>query len=396
MSTNLPKTNSRRKIRTQENGAFFWENWKAALSGKTLMGTYEYPLFTDTRITGEISSNLGPYKLLNAVPTVQTDLLLPYSVLRMEWYATKTEEVWSRTNVERYHGGLLEDEIAALVSLCLGVRMKSGGISRVFEIDKDPLGRPTAWEIERNPISLSRLRNETILPQAFGQHSLDDAAPIRDLHLLTARESVAVVRSARLYQDALWVGESEPELSWLLFVSAIETAAGHWRVTRDSPRDRMRASRPELEELLKEHGGENLVSQVAVMIADYMGATKKFVDFVMEFRPDAPKQRPPKGFQLSWDSDDMAKSLRKIYGWRSRALHGGIPFPAPMCRAPARHKDAFDEVSMGRAMSTKGAVWLAEDTPMLLHVFEHIVRHSLLNWWREIIRSKKITRTAVE
>jgi len=86
-------------------GAFSWENWKAELTGEALKGTYEYPLFTDTRITGEMSSGLGPYQLFNAVPTVQTDLLLPYIVLRMEYYASGDEEDWSRTNVERYHGG---------------------------------------------------------------------------------------------------------------------------------------------------------------------------------------------------------------------------------------------------------------------------------------------------
>jgi len=37
---------------------------------------------------------------------------------------------------------------------------------------------------------------------------------------------VALTRAARLYQDALWMIESEPSLAWLLLVSAIETAFG--------------------------------------------------------------------------------------------------------------------------------------------------------------------------
>lgn len=32
---------------------------------------------------------------------------------------------------------------------------------------------------------------------------------------LEAKQAIALVRSARLYQDALWLVESEPNLSWL-------------------------------------------------------------------------------------------------------------------------------------------------------------------------------------
>lgn len=79
----------------------------------------------------------------------------------------------------------------------------------------------------------------------------------------------------------------------------------------------------------------------------------------------------------------MKAALRKIYAYRSRALHSGTPFPNPMCRAPLRHRDGEipEEIPAGLASGALGATWLAEDTPMLLHTFAHIARGALLNWW---------------
>lgn len=37
--------------------------------------------------------------------------------------------------------------------------------------------------------------------------------------------------------------------------------------------------------------------------------------------------------------------------------------------------------------SALGAVWNKDDMPMLLHTFEYITRHVLLNWWRSLIET---------
>ena len=36
------------------------------------------------------------------------------------------------------------------------------------------------------------------------------------------------------------------------------------------------------------------------------------------------------------------------------------------------------------ATETKGSVWVAQDLPMLLHIFEYIVRKTLLKWWESM------------
>ena len=71
------------------------------------------------------------------------------------------------------------------------------------------------------------------------------AEDISSLPSLGAEQAIALVRSARLYQDALWLAESEPNLSWLLLVSAIETAANLWRSRKDLPLERLKESRPD-------------------------------------------------------------------------------------------------------------------------------------------------------
>lgn len=375
-----------------ETAAFSYENWKEALGGAPLNSTVEFPLFTDAHITGELKDEFGPYRVLNAVPRFNIGSLLPAIVLRIDYHAHFSPGLLQKTDVERYHGGGLNDEIAALISLLLGVRLKSGGMSRYFLPEYDPKGYPAALEIHEDPVLFKPTRNTPILPQALGEHSLDQAFIITTLPSLSSRESVALVRAARLYQDAIWVIESEPSLSWLMLVSAVETAAGHWRAAKDPPVERLRFSKPELEVLLEEVGGEELVTKVADIIADYIGAGKKFVDFILEHLPNPPDKRPPDFYQISWNRKALKKPLRKIYDWRSRALHGGIPFPQPMCMAPDIHGDAYDEKPWSTAMGARGGVWVAKDIPMLIHTFEYIVRNALIDWWRLMVSSNQDTQ----
>ena len=118
----------------------------------------------------------------------------------------------------------------------------------------------------------------------------------------------------------------------------------------------------------------------------FFSLPRKFVDFLMEFLPTPPQARPADWAQHSWIEEDMRKSLRVIYGHRSRALHDGIPFPAPMCETAMRLDPQWAapaEKPLGDAVSTAGGVWVRQDIPMLLQTFEHIARGALLEWWRK-------------
>lgn len=180
------------------------------------------------------------------------------------------------------------------------------------------------------------------------------------------------------------MAESEPSLSWVMLVSSVEAAANYWRPRRELPIDRLRLFDHTLEQKLTEVGGNELAEFVAGRIAGFMGSTRKFIDFILEYLPDPPPKRPPDFYQHSWEREVMSDSLKKIYKWRSFALHRGIPFPVPMCEPPGGGGEYFEEVPLGLATGVSGAQWTTEDAPMLLHTFEHIVRNSLLNWWRSM------------
>ena len=364
-----------------------YENWKAASQGSSLLGGYEVPLFTDAHITGEILEGFGPYQFLNPIAISRASgSITPGVILRVEKYLKislpSTAEM-RRTNDTLYHGGSSHDEIAALASLILGVRFKSGGITREFDLNEDPRGKPLHYQMDRNPILLEG-EGKRIIPEAHRTILLNDLNQLLTYSTLTPEDAIILVRASRLYQDALWIAESEPALAWVMFVSAIETAANHWRKKEYTPVEKLHASKPELEKILDEHGGQELVKIVAEYIVEYMGATKKFIDFVLEFLPSPPKNRP-KFDRHPWSKTKIKKTLEKIYGYRSDALHGSRAFPAPMCMSPMISDGYPIEVPTGFSTSTLGGVWVKEDSPLLLHTFEYIVRGALLKWWASLI-----------
>lgn len=43
-----------------------------------------------------------------------------------------------------------------------------------------------------------------------------------------------------------------------------------------------------------------------------------------------------------------------------------------------------EAASLGIAASLLGGVWLEQDTPMCLHIFEYITRKVLRSWWSSL------------
>lgn len=377
---------------TAYRGPTCHENWKAFQQGVSPSMAFECPLFSDTHFTGEIRGGLcGPYELINLVSTRDPGVIRPRIILRYAYCLSfRPEEIdFKKTDVARYHGAALSQEIAALFALSLGVRLKAGSDTRIF-VEGDPKGLPITHDCSEDPILMMSPKERRVLPDALVTHKcLNHADLISSLPDMTGPQAVAVIRSARLYQDALWLAEAAPELAWLMLVSAVETAANHWRKEQDSPRVRLKTSRPDLDELLVERGGEALAEKVAGMIAPYIGSTKKFLDFCMTFMPDPPTPRPPEYQQHPWDEVELKQSLKVVYKWRSRALHGGIPFPRPMCEPPPGTPGIHAEKPQGGMWPILGAVWVARDTPMFLRTFEYIVRNVLLGWWKAMHNENK-------
>ena len=350
---------------------------------------HEYPLYSDAHITGDFSEGLGPYSFLNTVPGFEKPGVINAPIiLRTAIHLTQQLPDMSETDESRYHGGHLADELAALTSVALGVRIRAGDISRSFERNNDPYGRPSEWKTKPKP--LIHLRpNRLMLPSVVGKHSMEQLGSLKSIVKIEPARYVNLVRACRYYQDALWLSESQPNLAWLMFVSAIETAANDYSAT-DTPEERLKGSKPDLGKYLETVGGTAHVRKVSEMIAPMLGATKKFIDFTLRFKPDEPDQRPVDNrLQVKWSKTSLRKVLVKVYEYRSRALHDGLPFPAPMLEPPVRF-DINSPVSevpfMGLASHSYGGTWVPKDAPVNLHCFHYITRNVLLNWWqRELV-----------
>lgn len=383
-----------RSMSDQAYGALAYENWHAALAGVPVHGVFEYPLFTDSELVGEWVEGLGPYQILNTLADKHAYPGTPKAVLRVASHPPADLPSLENRRDQAYHGGLIHDELAALISLLLGVRLKAGAASRHFQPHGDPRGEPWAFKQwgQRDPTAPIPTERP-ILPRLTGVREFGDAVLLSTYPELSPQAAVALARAARLYQDAVWIAELEPELSWLMLTSAVETAASFHSQASEHPLDSFRAWQcgGAIEELLSSNGRGELVAQVAEIVVPYLGATRKFRNFLLEFLPAPPAVRPPEHLRISWEKGDLRKAFNVIYDHRSRALHGGTPFPAPMCWPPRMSGDAYAERTAGTGAGSRGAVWTIESLPMLLSVFEYIVHHALCTWWGSLVQAQSPT-----
>lgn len=313
----------------------------------------EYPLYSDSSFVGDFTSGFGPFQLLNSRISQRLPSL-PALFLRV--CANTGSSLQSPfdldTDVRSYHGGGVADEIAALVSLKLGCRLVAGGPSRVWFGD-DPLGRPVSGLGRVAPYLPMPSTDARIVPQLIGGRSLSDLADVDRYLSLAPMEASKLVRAARLYQEAIWVAETQPATTWLWLVAAAESAASTWpehKLIRPKP---TRSQGP--------------------------GPKERFVSFLASYAP------PPyaRSADRLWQDTELRAALEKIHDWRSTALHDGVPFPEAMSMPPPPTPDGLSPYPLGVGTTANGGSWRREDTPMLLHAFEHLVRGAILRWWQE-------------
>ena len=370
-------------------GSLAYKNWQAASSGVQVASAFEYPLFSDCEIKGEIASGgFGPYELFNAATDERSGTNAVRAFLRVTIHSSPYVDDLVDPGSEHDHGGLIQDEIAALLSLCLGTRIKAGPSTRIFQPNRDQRGRPHAFLLPGEAIPvLSTSSRAPIVPNVLQPKNFEEVELLFRFPKLSPVHSVAVARAARLYQDALWIVDSEPELSWLMLVTAVETAAASWDQERESNTETLLSTQigRKLLQLLQEKGQEELLPAIADVLVPSTGSTRKFKAFLTEFRPPAPKVRPEEDFRrISWEESNLRRAFAKIYEYRSNALHNGTPFPGPMSWPPTLIGDGLHERLVGGRAGSRGTMWDTETMPMLLWTFEYIVRNALQAWWRRI------------
>ena len=365
-------------------GPASWTNYQAYLRGSPRTGAEEYGLYSDTHFTGQLLSGIGPYRFYNTMPPMNdADNFAESIVVRVDLHlgAGRSPDL-DETYVRHWHGGSLDDELAALLSLATGRRVRSGGLVRVFVQGSDPAGHPIRWHYRApNPPRHGRRR---LLVYSTQETGLASAGPlIARVANLEAEAAIALIRSARSYSDALWLGDSEPATAWLALVSALEAAAENWSKETVDPVEALASAKPKIKKLL-EARSPDLLSEIAYELQGITGATTKFLKFTLAHLPVPPPVRPQTEAQVKWSKTQLSKGLRVIYGHRSAALHAGIPVPGPMCLPPDEIAEGeYAERPLG-PIAIGDSVWRDADLPMFLHTFEYLVRGALINWWEEL------------
>lgn len=342
----------------------------------------EYVLCSDADIGGAWLE-LGPFviqSVMNGAPSrmgiVRRPLLLRYWDHLCD---APSGSVPLKTDVEDYVGGDIGDEMAALLGLALSRRIRSGGMTRRDVGDSHPLG--IAFE-DDSPY-LEPPRRDPMIWWIAQPADLSDARGLLARYPTLAREdAVALVRAARQYVEGLWYADLDPRIAWVKLIGALETAAAREDDSRrETNRERLKRHNPALHALLD--GLDPLLADgIAGQVAGLFKAQQKVMDFVEKYKADEPPVRPDaQALQVDWSSVD--ETFKTIYGHRSRELHQGLAFPWPLSRPP--FPDAGTPVPPERfaaiAMATHGAQWSADDLPMYLHVFAHLVGGTLRNWW---------------
>lgn len=393
-------------------GPLVYETWKAiSVQDKTVSGSYEVQLYTDAPLVAFYEKKYGPYLFSGTGhPGVESPQCVPALVLRMpDIINTTAGEYWIeylahaddfeptsspqpavapsdiKSDMTRYHAGGLHDEVAALTSLALGVRLKASGSVRRFDPLTGASGRPT----QQHALSTPRY------VQKWSTYVIPDAATQRDftpdlletMPHLTPQAATALIKAARRYQHGLWVAESEPEETWEKLVDAVEAAALYWNEEGGKSIEWLRGASEmqTLVKLLESAGGVALLSQVAELLGPNLRVTTRFINFLLHYLPPAPEPRPGIEGQVSWSKNKLRDILSTVYNYRSRAHHDGQAFPLPMCRPPITYDGwkAPAEKSPYLSAEHASAVWRAEDTPLALHIFAYIVRGSLCQWWQK-------------
>jgi hypothetical protein len=257
-------------------GPGLWTTWQETdKSNGEAVNAHEFPFFSDAEIVWNEEDSLGPVRVFRTLllehnrPVEGRPGVLslgtrphPTAVLfaRIERRREPIEPIelnWEKTDPGSYHGAGDEEELAALLSLIYGARIRSGPPTRRYStiegttdsgspLPLDPSAMPTLPYV-------SPLRR--IVPDVFfGQKRLttQDTELLRNYPKLTGQAATALVRAARWYQNGLWICDQEPSIAWLMLISALEVAAVEWYAGTDqTPETVLADAKPEFSDALK-------------------------------------------------------------------------------------------------------------------------------------------------
>ena len=385
---NAKKHRPWRRKKSAEEQPQSWGNWNAFLAGSQPTCAEEFDLYSDSTIHG-VDTDFGPYRLMNLLVGLkrETALARPVMTLRVGHVTTANPRPQ-----DAEHGGRHPDELAALISLLLGIRLQAGGSRRFFALanaDTDPLGRPKPQAEVEEPF----LPQGSWTPIIHHAHRETDPPHFdEELDLLTtfprlsSADATALVRAARLYQKALWESEREAMTSWADLVLAVETLASRTAEEDETPpEDLLKEYDKDLWLICNDYGPE-CVKRVAESRIEKLGATRKFLKFLKRYLPDPPTVRPSSYLQ-DWSAEGLDEPLKELYLLRSNYVHSGVPFPWQLYRAPQQFGgvpvEYLQDEPVVAASHRMSKPRLNKTRPIHLHLFAHLVRGAIVRWWGE-------------
>lgn len=379
---------ARSKPATREDSPLAWQLWNHADPDS---GGFEALLYSDTVIAGApyLASPVatGPLVLFptgaEQIPGAQPTGQLLVRILHAE--PTRTSG-YRGTPYEHYLGIGADGEIAALLSLVLDIRLRSGGHLRNFTtLDSeihDPLGVPQLHNLHPPTLVPVPLRRRQLPQLDRPQVPIHDAIPyLKRYCALDPGAAIALARAARAYADALWVADADNQQAWLWLITALEVLAVYEDEETMTPLDALRAMQRESRDEDIEAAAAALPPEIGAVLVRNQRATAKFRAFVRRYKPDPPTERPPrKHNRVDWERIDRA--MNTVYGHRSAFLHSGRPMPPGMVGTDLERWDGPPDECVGVQIGGFDTHWEPEEVPMHLWVAAYITRGAILNWWR--------------
>lgn len=379
-----------------KSGSSLWRDWNfPSPDGRGI----EYLMWSDREFRDSCGSpnwegpreGFGPLVLYSTCTgTYPTGSLRPSLAAKMTTeYSEPMESEGARLHALHDTGLSSGEEVSALISLLLDVRIRDGGPVRIFPAGSDNSGFP--WYGHHAPPSAveSPVRARILPPPSDEEVNLAECDPmLSNFGTLSPTVSTVLVKAAHHYANGLWIAEADPEQAWLQFVTALEVVAVHHQTETIDATDVFSAAYPGATKKIVAAGGMDLLKGVAKEFKRLLSAGRRVQTFVETFRPSPPSKRPTDpSDRVNWE-DELIDHVKKVYALRSSLLHSGTPFPAPLLAGIGESEleagDYFPERPTG-VWGSGQSEWDASELPMHLHVFAYVVRGSLLNWWKESI-----------
>jgi hypothetical protein len=355
---------------------------------------WEYLLYTDSSLCGTGEAAVGPFTFFltgagsGPQPTGQLSLRIPHTYPKPEptsvefpALAVKRRKLWLGLGPD--------EEIAALLSLTLGVRLRSGGSIRRFRHDGDPAGEPHLFK--HHAPGLVPVRRRVLPGLPGGPCPIGPALEFLERYpCLQPMEAFVLTKAASQFADALWIADSDPEQAWLRLVTALEVVAVYVQTEKIDALTVFEGAYPKAAERIRTlEGGAAALPQIAEEFEGLLSAGQRFRAFAARYRPDPPPTRPNQEWQVSWGELDDA--IKKIYDYRSELLHQGTRLPPMMLDAVVdRDGNGLAECPDNTATYVEGgAAWPSGELPMHLWLFADIVRRTLLTWCTESLASAR-------